>query len=139
MKKILTFLFTIIILSSCKNEKSIGISTQTWKLIKMTGRANPELTGNKMFWQEIYQLNKDSSFIKTRVSQTSTLTASGTYTIETIDAQNYFVFKYPTQNELIGSCNSSSLKEYLNIQSNNYMFSTWQACDGPGLEYQRTQ
>lgn len=52
---------------------------------------------------------------------------------------NQFALKYLSNSELIGSCNSSELKENLIIISNTELNNTWQACDGPFLVYNRIE
>nr|MBC7612151.1 hypothetical protein [Pseudopedobacter sp.] len=53
--------------------------------------------------------------------------------------EKYFVLQYTSSSDLIGNCNSTALKEQLFIKSSQEIYSTWQACDGPGLDYQRVQ
>nr|MBC7612150.1 hypothetical protein [Pseudopedobacter sp.] len=51
MKKALTFLTLIIILSSCKKKKTFEVNTypKKWELVKMSGNIpNSETTGNQM-------------------------------------------------------------------------------------------
>ena len=144
MKKLLPVLIALIILSSCKMKSNLDVNVypQKWELVSMSGNiANTKpLKGNDLPYKETYTLNKDSSFIKIRIKNELTQTASGTFTIEKFDNNPHFVFKYSTKNDLIGSCVSIELKEHLIIKSDSIIYNnTWQACDGPGLEYLRVQ
>jgi hypothetical protein len=118
--------------------------TGKWELVKMTGSLEgSEYTGLDMDWQETYIINEDETFTKTRVRGDSTIVASGTYTYSEeglleeseLDLITYIKFSHNTDNAIIGSCGFQSLTEYLYFNSNNKLISTWNACDGPGLEY----
>lgn len=144
MKKLLTILLTSVILSSCEKRNNFepNVYPQTWELVSMSGslsNAKP-LTASDMPYKEIYILDSDSTFIKRRTQNDAAKTTSGTFTIKKIDNQSYFIFKYSSNNELIGSCSPAVLQEELIIQSNtNISNNSWQACDGPGLTYLRVE
>lgn len=144
MKKLLIILSVLFILSSCDKEESFDTNTfpQKWELVSLRGSisgATP-LTGNDIPYKETYVLNADSTFVKTRIFNGATKTASGTFTIKKLGNEPHYVFKHSTLNDLIGSCISLELKEYLIIQSNSNMYNgEWQACDGPGLGYKRVK
>jgi hypothetical protein len=118
--------------------------TGKWELVKMTGSTTgSESTGSDMEWQEKYVINEDETFAKTRVRGDGTIVVSGTYkfTEEGLmdesesDVTIYIELSHNTDNKIIGNCNSKSTTEYLYFTSNNKLKSTWEACDGPGLEY----
>ena len=114
--------------------EDFSISNQRWVLVRMTGSfQNSETTGSDMEWQETYDLTQVGSFVKTRITTESTLQASGSYRIRELTDGLYVEFTYPKESTLIGNC-SSDLIELLRFQDDR-LFSTWQACDGPGLEY----
>jgi hypothetical protein len=94
-----------------------------------------------MAWQEFYLLNSDGTFIKSRVLNGVTTEASGTFSFKTVSDEKYLTLTYKTSNSIIGSCTPQSLKEELwtKITTTNRMMSAWAACDGPGLEYERTE
>lgn len=150
MQKIITILTLIVFLSSCSTETDPLQDfdhTGTWKLIKMTGQyTNSELTGDDMGFQESYLLKGNGSFIKTRLRDDNFTEVEGVYELTTegfpIHGESvitYIEMIHDSQNGIIGSCTSSSEKEYLYITTENELKSTWEACDGPGLYYQKTK
>ncbi|MEO5909975.1 MAG: hypothetical protein ABIP95_03760 [Pelobium sp.] len=139
MKKVLTFLFAIIILSSCKKEETSDGNSypQKWKLITMKGQiANSSLSGNNLPYQENYQFNTNKTFTKTREENGTTTSASGTYSVEEFESKIYYMLQYKEANKLIESCYFGSKEQSLYFV-NNKLFGGSQPCDGPGLEYQR--
>jgi hypothetical protein len=161
MKKILLLLALSATIYSCTKETNDMVSnletddmvaalgyTGEWELVEMTGSAVGSVyTGSDMQWQETYDINEDESFVKTRVRGDSTVIASGTYTIteeesmdeSESDIQSRIEFLHNTDNKIIGNCHSNSTIEYLYFTSNNKLISTWNACDGPGLEYVKSK
>ncbi|WP_416444698.1 hypothetical protein ACH3O9_04175 [Leeuwenhoekiella sp. A16] len=115
-------------------------TTQKWELISMSGSvANvPPATGDDMFWQEYYLFYTNGTFLKSREQNGSIKEATGTYKTQTLSDGNYLILSYKTGYELIGSCSSQENKEYLHF-SNPQMSNTWNACDGPGLTYERVE
>lgn len=119
------------------DKTKLGEDVQHWRLVKMSGNVkNSETTGAKMEWQEYYLLNPDKTFMKSRSRNGVTTEATGIYSSVTIADEVFLEFLYTTENELIGSCVSSSLTESL-VVKDNQLVSTWWACDGPGLFYER--
>ena len=148
MKKNILLLFAVILVSSCTKESDDTLEpfnyVGSWKLVKMTGSANGQsYTGSDMEWQETYVINEDKTFSKFRERGDSTISVSGTYTFTNEglldDSQSelstYIEFSFETDNAIIGNCYSNSTIEYLYFTTNNKLISTWEACDGPGLEY----
>jgi hypothetical protein len=114
---------------------------QKWQLITMSGQfANSERKGTDMEWQEFYLLNSDGTFIKSRERNGVSTEVSGTFSFDTVSGIKYLTLTYKTDNSIIGSC-TSDLKESLctEINTTNRMTSSWAACDGPGLEYERVE
>ncbi len=142
MKNLLYILLacTFFACSDSESEKKFDINVfpQKWKLVEMSGNIpNSTTTGADMGWQETYVLNADGTFLKSRVRDGVTTEASGTYTLQTLSAnENHLVLTYPTYSELIGSCTSRS-GESLWMQTSTSMISSWAQCDGPGLKYER--
>lgn len=141
MKKQILILMIIGILFSCnKNDDGNNLETEiigNWKLIQMTGSiANSEMTGTEMEWQETYRLNTDGTFQKSRDRDGVITDVSGIYNIVDLSDGKYLEFIFNEESEIIGSC-YSNLKEEMFFQSENTFSSTWRACDGPGLKYEK--
>lgn len=148
MKNAIITLLVLASLYSCTKESDDTLEpvnyVGSWKLVKMTGNwIGSEYTGSDMAWQETYLINDDATFTKTRVNEDTTIIASGTYNFaedglldeSEVDIRTYIVFTYDAPNNIIGSCFSNSTTENLYFDSKNKLISTWNACDGPGLEY----
>jgi hypothetical protein len=139
MKKKILFLMIIGILCSCsKNE--INLENQiigNWKLIQMSGTIpNSETTGTEMDWQETYLLNTDGTFQKSRNRDGVITEISGTYKLINNSTESLLELNFNSESEIIGSCTSNT-KETMNIQSETIFLSSWNACDGPGLRYEK--
>jgi hypothetical protein len=152
MKKLILLLALLTTIYSCTKETDDLADTieytGKWELVKMTGSATgSESTGSDMAWQETYIINEDETFVKTRVRGDSTIAVSGTYkfTEEGLmdesesDVIIYIELSHNTDNKIIGNCYSNRKIEYLYFTSNNKLKSTWEACDGPGLEYVKSK
>lgn len=151
MKNLMFIAFLMGVLFSCKkNDKLESVQyqefdikqyPQTWQLVKMYGQTpNSETTGDKMDWQESYQLNSDGTFIKSRKYNGMETKASGIFAFKDQKTDETFLeLTFEKANNLIGSCYSASLKEILWLKTDNYIVGTWSYCDGPGLEYRRTK
>ena len=94
------------------------------------------MTGDDMAWQEFYILNADNTFVKSRTRDGQTKEEGGTYSFTTYGDEEYIELLYKMDNDLIGSCTAEP-KELLIIKSTSEVYSTWNACDGPGLTYRR--
>ena len=137
MKKGLLLLAVVILLSSCNSDDdSNGNIFGNWVLTTMYGGTpNITLTGTDMEWQESYQLNTDGTFLKSREHDGIITEASGTYVIYVSqDGQSLELF-FDNDSEIIASCNN--LIEYMIFQSETSFNSTWLACDGTGLSYEK--
>lgn len=110
-----------------------------WQLTEMSGSViNSVTTGPEMDWQESYVFNTNRTFVKTRIKDNTTTTASGTFSISKTSNETHFELTYSKNSTLVGSC-YGNLKEELLINNNNLLESTWQNCDGPGLVYQKKE
>jgi hypothetical protein len=94
--------------------------------------------GTAMTWQEYYLLNLDGTFIKSREQNGVLTEVSGKYSFESSSNEKYLILTYSTTNSIIGSC-TSDLTEALVFKSNNTLFSSWAACDGPALTYEKAE
>lgn len=133
----------LIIFSSCTKdtEETTALTTaghlEKWTLVMMSGSIpNSETTGAAMEWQEYYLFNNEGTFTKSRIRNKIETKATGTYTTINNQYGKYLELTYSNDNELIGTC-TGDLKETLFFKANNTLSSTWSACDGPGLEYQK--
>ena len=96
---------------------------------------NSETTGDEMAWQEIYKLLEDGSFVKERNREGEVSIARGTYLITVLSDGPYLELTFNGNHELIENCTGDQ-KELLRYEDDK-LFGTAQACDGPGLEYER--
>jgi hypothetical protein len=139
MKKQILFLIIIGILCSC-SKNDINLENQiigNWKLIQMSGTIpNSETTGTEMEWQETYLLNTDGTFQKSRNRDGVITDISGTYKLINNSTESLLELNFNSESEIIGSCTSNT-KETMNIQSETIFLSSWNACDGPGLRYEK--
>ena len=113
---------------------------QKWQLVLMSGNFSgvPPEVGADMDWQEHYLLYADETFTKIREWDGDTTEERGTYAVITLEDGDYLELTYPADNELIGNC-SSEPKELLYLKSSDQLIGTWQACDGPGLVYEKVE
>jgi hypothetical protein len=139
MKKQILFLMIIGILFSC-SKNDINLENQiigNWKLIQMNGNIpNSETTGIEMDWQETYLFNTDGTFQKSRNRDGVITEISGTYQLINNSTESLLELNFNSESEIIGSCTSNT-KETMNIQSETIFLSSWNACDGPGLRYEK--
>ncbi|SKB31075.1 hypothetical protein [Maribacter arcticus] len=141
MRKLAAF---ALVLFSCSNEDDFGLestqfvfSEQKWELIQMTGNyKGSKTTGDDMAWQEYYVLNPAGTFEKSRTRDEVVTVANGTFEVVEFenDTEHYLLLTFESGEELVGNC-GDGLNELLVYKSATKISSTWQACDGPGLDY----
>ncbi|AKD05602.1 hypothetical protein PKOR_08755 [Pontibacter korlensis] len=151
MKKLIIFPLLVLSLTSCDKDDKVDLTqeveakrllqditqTQKWQLVKMTGQIrNSETTGANMPWQEFYLFHPDGSFTKFMQRGGVSTSASGIYTYHRTSTESYLELFYPDYSDLIGSCTSAEPKETLVVHKNGLQ-SSWWACDGPGLWYEK--
>jgi hypothetical protein len=142
MKTIFAYLLLLTTIFSCQKEEMTEVEPypQTWQLVKLTGQIpNFVRTGADLPWQETYVFNADSTFKKTRQQGDQVTEASGTFTLQDFSDGQYVVLTYNTASNIIGTCTPTELKETLVLETDDTLVSTWQACDGPGLEYKKVK
>ncbi len=138
MKNRLVFLVVVAILFSC-SKSTVEQKYEAWKLVEMTGQmVDSKQTGADMAWQESYQLKPNGTFVKQREKNGVSNEASGSYKIEALSDGKYLMLTYDGNNPIIGNCDGG-LKEALKLESDNKLRSSWWACDGPGLLYEKTE
>jgi hypothetical protein len=141
MKMQIVYIVIMGLLGSCSSDDSSNNSelvlTGNWKLIEMTGSVpNSETTGAEMEWQETYTFQSDGSFQKSRTREGVITEASGTFNwIESSD-ERILELSYNQESTIIGSCYQNNT-ETMGFQSNTVFSSSWNACDGPGLIYEK--
>ncbi|WP_026302451.1 hypothetical protein [Psychroflexus tropicus] len=109
----------------------------SWKLIQMSGSVpNSETSGAEMEWQETYRFESDGNFQKSRFREGETIEASGTYRWSDTDEERFLILEYDNESEIIGSCTQNA-SETISFRSESVFISTWLACDGPGLTYEK--
>lgn len=137
VKKLILFVCICLFVSCNENEPVPFEVLGEWKLIQMSGSIpNSETTGADMEYQERYIFNEDKTFQRIRDTKGTIAELSGVYKIYDTAHEKTLELIYSTKNQMIGSC-TSELKELMNITSNSTFSSTWQACDGPGLDYEK--
>lgn len=138
MKKFIVIALAFVLFSCVEDdpEPTNDISGK-WKLISMSGNTpNSETTGQDMDWQENYELKPDETFVKTRVRDGQTTTATGNYSRLNLSDGEYIQLTFNEESDIIGTC-IGELKEELFLNTKSSFSSTWLACDGPGLNYQK--
>ena len=140
MKNKILFLMIIGVLFSCNKNDDNDTENElvgNWKLIQMTGSIpNSETSGTEMEWQETYVLNANGTFLKSRDRDGITTEVSGTYNFINNSNEPLIELNFDTASDIIGSC-TSNMKETMNLQSETIFLSSWEACDGPGLKYEK--
>lgn len=109
-----------------------------WKLVRMSASLiGSESTGDNMDWQEFYIFNTDSTFFRSQTKNGATIEENGIFSSKVlVNDRPYLSLNYPKDRKLAGSCYGND-KEELVFSLKDVLSSTWQACDGPGLDYQK--
>ncbi len=141
MKRLALIIAFLFVFSSCTKDTEEATTTADyygkWTLVKMSGSMiNSVTTGTAMGWQEFYLFKNDGTFEKSRMRNTVETKAVGTYTAIDYQDGKYLELIYTNDSEIIGSC-YGNLTESLYFSAVNTLSSTWRACDGPGLDYQK--
>lgn len=139
--KFITFVFGfLLILSSCNkdSEKSIFQDYQgQWVLVKMSGNTpDSETSGQEMVWQESYKFNSNGTFSKSREQNGTVTESSGSFTVLKSEEGTSLELTHASTSDIIGSCLDDQI-EILFLESKSVLTSTWNQCDGPGLEYEK--
>jgi hypothetical protein len=149
MKKFLILALSIFWITSCSSDDDTITENNflgEWELVKMTSSFGDEAnTGAEMEWQESYVLKADGTFTKTRVRDNQTSVAQGTFTIDEdtdtfgLPAIALITMVYESANDIIATCYSDKLHEELYFETQDSMISTYEQCDGLGLEYAKKE
>lgn len=114
------------------------LTEQKWELNQMIGNyKGSETTGDDMAWQEYYLFSPVDTFVKSRARDEMATEANGTFEVVEFenDSEHYFLLTFDSGEELGGNC-GDGVNELLVYKSATKISSTWQACDGPGLDYE---
>lgn len=141
MKKIVLLFIFFIFCYSCSKVYEFNNFQENlngkWTLQSMAS-SRPYIIsiGEAMLWQESYIFYKDSTFTKTRIANSKSITVVGSYSYKRETDCDYIVLTYVKKSEIIGSCTGNS-QEILVFVDKNTLSSTWKNCDGPELEYKK--
>lgn len=139
MKTTRLLILFILLLSACNSnsegeEIPLKNGIEKWELVRMTGSfINSETVGEAKEWQEYYLFNPNGTFFKSRKRDGVITQAMGTYEVMEEGDNRYYGLTYETGKSLIASCSGND-KEIL-FYDRGVLNATWNACDGPGLEY----
>lgn len=155
MKDLILLFITVFTFSSCSNDTN-EITTQDliffetediygeWELVKETSAFILPIvvrTGGDMQWQETYIFNSNGTFVKTSLRNGAVLDASGTFEFSESDFNSdeksnrlSIITTFLTGKEIASAC---SERELLRFDNNRMINSSYNACDGPSLEYEK--
>ncbi|MFH6936088.1 hypothetical protein [Flavobacterium sp. FlaQc-30] len=142
MKKIGLLIVLFISLVSCSNDDNDNKPTEDylgkWKLTSMNRNKNPAANSiGVMEWEESYVFSSDGKFTKTRIRDSKTSSVSGTYSVVETLEQTQLKLMYSTKNDIIGTCTEDLIENLYIIYATGKLYSTWAACDGPLLTYDK--
>lgn len=139
MKKILIPAF-LLLFFSCNDKYDLDHYPQKWQLTRMYGQlpgVGTNITITELGMKEHFLLNSDGTFIKSREKDGILTEATGTFAWKDSSTDGkYLELIYESKNPLIESC--SGLKEPYYLRSDKSLVGSWNACDGPGLEFERS-
>ncbi len=140
MKTILLIIVAVLVsCSTSVDQNDRKDLPKTYKLIKMSGSfSGSETTGENMPWQETILFKTDGTFEKVRIEKGHSTTVNGKYVAIIEGDESLFELTYTQKHQLIGNC-TGNLKELYTVINDDIIRGTWWACDGPGLEYERTK
>ena len=97
-------------------------------------------TGDDMAWQEYYLFSPVGTFVKSRTRDEMATEANDTFEVVEFenDSEHYFLLTFDSGEELVGNC-GDGVNELLVYKSATKISSTWQACDGPRLDYELSE
>ncbi len=142
MKKFASIFMLMLSIVSCSNDDADSRNSSSyygkWELTKYTTTFILAIyVAGEPQWKEFYDFKSDDTFVKTRIRNGITTTASGTFKTTLIQNQTHLQLTYNAESDIIGSC-TGKLNEELFIKEGT-LISTWQNCDGPGFEYSKVR
>ena len=135
---IVCFLFILISCSNSDEEVPLTESLpQTWELTSIiVGISGEMLDKNELPWQETLVLNSNNSFVRTRIFENETATATGLFMFIEGPEERQLLLIHNDDSPLIENCSNSN-EERLRFSSDNQLSGGAVPCDGPGLFYIR--
>ena len=143
MKKFATVFIIMLSIVSCSSDDATSKNALgyygKWKLTTYTTSFVLAIyIPGEPQWQEYYDFKTDNTFLKTRIINGITTTASGTFLATKNNDQTNLKLTYSETSDIIGSC-LGNLTEELILDNRGVLFSTWRNCDGPGFEYKKVR
>ncbi len=134
-------IFFLLIVTSCSDSDDEMVLTeslpQIWELASINvGISGEILEDNELPWQETLVLNSDNSFVRTRIYENETITATGRFMLLEAPEERQLILVYNDDSPLIENCSNSN-EERLRFVSANQLSGGAVPCDGPGLFYVR--
>ena len=137
------FILVLVLNLSCStNEESKSLPAglpQIWKLSSLNlGLSGEVVSDDEIPYLETIELQMDSTFVKIRLRNDETESATGTFRYQERNGDNYIILYNSETNDLIGNC-TRSLEEWFRLDSETTMFGGGLPCDRPGLGYERIE
>jgi len=130
-------LFLVACSDSDDNDPLTQSLPQTWELTGINvGISGENFEENELPWQETLLLNSDNSFVRTRVFENETITATGQFEFLETSGEMQLLLIHNEDSQLVENCSGSN-EERLRFISNNQLSGGAVPCDGPGLFYNR--
>ncbi|KPM32298.1 Hypothetical protein I595_1948 [Croceitalea dokdonensis DOKDO 023] len=135
----ITVLLLFFIVSCSKEDRLVfdASTNQEWRLVSMSGSDGSVTQGESMEWQESYLFRTDGTFTKSRTADGGTLNASGSFERKEMNGEKQLLLNYTEANGIVGSCFGTANETLILDNDEKRLRSTWLACDGPGLIYER--
>ena len=136
--KFLYLLILVLFVMACSADESPSAMQelpQRWKLVKITNSMTGESVGeNNLPYTITIQLNKDSTFVKSRKEDDTVLSATGAFTIVQNENSTELILDHDSENGLIENCGAGTT-EHFQLLPTGQLFGGAVPCDGPGYHF----